>query len=87
MTITTVDEFMSRALSAIELMALGHAHVPDDVAEHSLSRIGGNLRRKWRGLLPAAVLPDEGLAEVVEDVLARVRTRRREIEAAGVGSA
>jgi hypothetical protein len=33
------------------------------------------------------LLPDDGLAEVVEDVLSRVRTRRREIEAAGVGSA
>jgi hypothetical protein len=83
----TGDEFMSRALSAIELMALGYAHVSDDVAEQSLARIGGNLRDEWRELLPVAVLPDEGLAEVVADVLARVRTRRREIEAAGVGSA
>jgi hypothetical protein len=83
----TIDNFMSRALSAIEMMALGYAHLPDDVAEQSLARIGGNLRREWRKLLSAAVLPDDGLAEMVEDVLARVRTRRREIEAAGVGSA
>jgi hypothetical protein len=87
MAITTVEDFMSSALSTIELMALGHAHVPDDVAEQSLVRVGGNLRRKWRELLPASVLADDGLAEVVEDVLARVRTRRREIEATGVGSA
>jgi len=78
---------MSRALSAVELMALGIAHVPDDVAEQSLARVGGNLRRKWRGLLPPSTLPDEGLAEIVADVLARVRKRRREIEVAGVGSA
>jgi hypothetical protein len=71
----TVDEFMARALSAIELMALGHAHVPDSVADQSLARVGGNLRRKWRDLLPAAVLPDEGLAEVVEEVLAACRTK------------
>jgi hypothetical protein len=61
-------------------MALGLAHVPDDVAEQSLARVGGNLRRKWRGLLPPSTLPDEGLAEIVADVLARVRLRRREIE-------
>jgi hypothetical protein len=83
----TGDDFVSRALSAIELMALGYAHVPDDVANQSLARIGGNLLREWRGLLPVTLLPDEALAEVVEDVLARVRTRRREIEAADVGSA
>jgi hypothetical protein len=83
----TSADFMSRALSSIELMALGYAHLPDDVAEQSLARIAGNLRDKWRELLPVAVLPDDGLAEVVADVLARVRTRRREIEAAGVGSA
>jgi hypothetical protein len=83
----TVDEFMSRALSSIELMALGCAHVSDDVAEQSLARIGCNLRDEWRELLPVTVLPDDGLAEVVEDVLARVRTRCREIEAGGVGSA
>jgi hypothetical protein len=81
----TIDSFMSRALSAIEMMALACAHLPDDVAEQSLARIGGNLLREWRGLLPAIVLPDDGLAEVVKDVLARVRTRRREIEAGGVG--
>jgi hypothetical protein len=28
----TGDDFMSRALSAIELMALGYAHLPDDAA-------------------------------------------------------
>jgi hypothetical protein len=61
-------------------MALGFAHVPDEVVEQSLARMGGNLRREWRDLLPRSTLPDEGLAEVVEDVLARVRTRRREIE-------
>jgi hypothetical protein len=74
---TTIDKFMSRALSAIELMALGYAHLPDDVVAQSLARIGGELRRDWRGLLPVDVLPDEGLAEVVEDVLARVWARRR----------
>jgi hypothetical protein len=83
----TIDNFMSRAMSAIELMALGYAHVSDDVAEQSLARIAGNLREEWRPLLPVSVLPDEGLAEVVQDVIARVRTRRREIEAGGVGSA
>lgn len=83
----TSADFMSHALSAIELMALAYAHLPDDVAEQSLERIGANLRREWRELLPVAVLPDDGLAEVVEDVLARVQTRRREIEAGGVGSA
>jgi hypothetical protein len=46
----TIDNFMSRALSAIELMALAYAHLPDDVAEQSLERIGANLRREWRGL-------------------------------------
>jgi hypothetical protein len=86
-TMITSDEFMSRALSAIELMALSYAHLPDDVAEQSIVRIRDNLRREWRELLSVAVLPDDGLAEVVEDVLARVRTRRREIEAGGVGSA
>jgi hypothetical protein len=83
----TIDNFMSRALSAIELMALAYAHVSDDVAEQSLARIGARLRREWRKLLSAAVLPDERLAEVVEDVLGRVRTRRREIETGGVGLA
>jgi hypothetical protein len=84
----TSAEFMSRASAAIEMMAFGYAHVSDDVAERSLARIRDNLRREWRELLSVAVLPDDGLAEVVEDVLARVRTRRREIEAGGgVGSA
>jgi hypothetical protein len=84
---TRIDDFMSRASAAIETMAFGYAHLPDDVVAQPLSRIGAALHREWRGLLPAAVLPDEGLAEVVEDVIARVRTRRREIEAAGVGRA
>jgi hypothetical protein len=52
----TIDNFMSRALSAIQMMALGHVHVPDDVAEQSLARIGANLHRGRRKLLPAAVV-------------------------------
>jgi hypothetical protein len=83
----TVAEFMSRALSAIELMALGYAHLPDDVVAQSLAQIGGELCRDWRELLPADALPDDGLAQVVEDVLARVWERRREIESAGMGRA
>jgi hypothetical protein len=68
-------------------MALGYAHVPDNAVEASLAQIGGELWRDWRPLLPVSVLPDEGLAEVVQDVLVRVWARRREIEAAGMGTA
>jgi hypothetical protein len=82
-----IDNFMSRALSAIEMMALGHVHVPDDVAEQPPARIGANLHRDGASCYRRRLLPDDGLAEVVEDVLSRVRTRRQEIEAAGVGSA
>ena len=53
----------------------------------SLARIATNLKRDWRPLLSTAEFPDEGLDEVVAEVMRDVRERKREIEAAPFGQA
>jgi hypothetical protein len=81
------EEFVRRCEKAIEAIALADAHHPDSETELALASLGASLYKNWRPLLPPSVLPDEGLAEVVEDVLQQVRERKREIERAGVGTA
>ena len=83
----TPEEFVARVAAGIELMAFNHAHEPDDVVDASLARIATNLKRDWRPLLSTAEFPDEGLDEVVAEVMRDVRERKREIEAAPFGQA
>ena len=83
----TAKEFLARVAAASETMAFNHAHWPDDVVDASLARIATNLKRDWRPLLSTAEFPDEGLDEVVAEVMRDVGERKREIEAAGVGTA
>jgi hypothetical protein len=83
----TPEEFLARVAAASERMAFNHAHWLDDVVDASLARIANELQRDWRALLTPSEFPDEGLAEVVAQVMRDVRKRKREIEQAGVGTA
>jgi hypothetical protein len=83
--IETVDEFMKRATAAIDDVALACAHEPDQIAERLLGKLSVNLRTGWREAFPW--LDPPAIDGAVDDVIARARLRRREIEAVGVGSA
>jgi len=83
----TTEEFVARVATGIELMAFNHAHCHDDVVDASLARIATDMKRDWRPLLSTAEFPDEGLDEVVAEVMRDVRARKREIEARPFGRA
>jgi hypothetical protein len=75
---TTVPEFMERATAAINDVALACSHEPDQIAERLLGKLSVNLRAGWRQAFPW-LRPDD-IDTAVDDVIARARLRRREIE-------
>jgi hypothetical protein len=77
----TSDEFMERVGAAVEQLALLYAATPHDAMEQSLAAIADKLRDGWRQLAPLSI-SDADVGGAVDDVLKRVRARRREIEAA-----
>jgi hypothetical protein len=81
----TVAEFMDRATAAINDVALGIAHEPDQVVENILGKLSVDLRAGWRKTFPW--LRPDAIDGAVDDVIARARLRRREIERSAAGVA
>jgi hypothetical protein len=82
----TTSEFLARCEATIEQLALLYAHSPDDMAQQSLDRVLEETRVGWVETFKAFATPQD-IAEVVADIGVRVQERRREIEAAGAGTA
>jgi hypothetical protein len=74
----TATEFMERATATINDVALACAHTPDHVAEGIMGRWSVDLRAGWRKAIPW--LGSDNIDTVVDDVIARVRLRRRDVE-------
>lgn len=83
---TTPDEFVSRVQATVAELALALAHTPHERQEAVLHSFANAVRAQWRALF-SPVLSADDVDGMVEDVLARILARRREIEAAAVGSA
>jgi hypothetical protein len=81
-----LEQFLSRCERTIEFCAFAAAHRPDSEVDLKLARLARNLTAGWRQVAPRC-LSDADLASVVGDVIERVRARKREIEAAGIGTA
>jgi hypothetical protein len=82
----TPDDFLKRVLAAVDELAFRLAHTPHDRQAAWLSGFARRMRRQWR-LLFAPALSADDVDGMVADLLARVRKRRDEIEAAGSGRA
>jgi len=76
---TTPDEFLKRALAVVDELALLYAGTPDDKVEASLAEFAERTRAGWREAL--SFLPTADVDSMVDDVVERIRKRRREIEA------
>jgi hypothetical protein len=82
----TLEKFLSHCERTIEFCAFAAAHQPDCETEHKLARLARNLTAGWRRhVAPRSLLSDADLASVVDDVISRVRARKREIESAPSG--
>jgi hypothetical protein len=80
----TGAEFLKRALATVDDLALLYANTPVEAAEHSLAEFGERVREGWRRALLPWLGPHD-IDTVVDDVIARVRIRRREIERVSAG--
>jgi hypothetical protein len=83
---TTPDEFLERVLAAVDDAAFRLAGTPKERREEWLSGFARRVRKQWRSLFMPA-LSAEDVDSMVNDVVERVRAKRDEIEAAGVGRA
>ena len=82
----TPPEFVTRCEAAIEDLALLYAHTPDEAINRSLDRVLTNIEAGWLQTFKGFATPED-IAGVVADLGRRIQTRRREIEAAGGGTA
>jgi hypothetical protein len=80
----TATEFMERATATINDVALACAHTPDHVAESIMGKWSVALRAGWRKAIPW--LAPHDIDAAVDDVIARARLRRREIEYSAPGT-
>ncbi len=82
----TPDEWLARALATVEQLALAFAGEDDEAVERKLTEFGQGVRAGWRDALRGLV-SEADIDSMIIDLLARVRARRRELEAAGAGTA
>jgi hypothetical protein len=80
------DQFLERVLGAADHAALRLAATPHDRQAAWLREFARRLRTQWRQLF-TPVLSSEDVDGMVADVLLRVKAKRDEIEAGGVGRA
>jgi hypothetical protein len=83
---TTPDQFLERVLAAVDDAAFRLSHTPHDRQEGWLNDFADRMRMQWRSLFMTA-LSAEDVDGMVSDLVARVKAKRDEIEAAGVGRA
>jgi len=83
---TTPDEFLERVHAAADDAAFRLSHTPHDRQAAWLSGFKRRVRTQWRSLFTPHLEPKD-VDEMVDDMVARVRRRRDEIEAGGVGRA
>jgi hypothetical protein len=83
---TALEQFLARCARTTEFAAFAAAHSPDSEVDLKLARLAQTLTAGWRQVAPRS-LSDADLASAVADVIARVRVRKREIEAAPMGRA
>jgi hypothetical protein len=83
---TTPDEFLARVFAAVDDAAFRLSHTPHDRREEWLRGFARRVRWQWREVF-SPVLSLEDVDGMVADVVARVRAKRDEIEAARVGRA
>ena len=79
------DAFVERIRSEVEHLALLYAGMPDEIVEASLKDFGERVLVQWREVF--SLLKPDDVAGMVEDLLGRIRARRREIEVGGRGLA
>jgi hypothetical protein len=83
---TALEQFLSHCERTIEFAAFAAAHRPDCENEPKLARLAQGLTSGWRQVAPHS-LSDADLGSMVADVIARIRARKQEIEAAPAGRA
>jgi hypothetical protein len=82
----TSDGFLKRVLVAVDDAAFRLSHTPREPQEEWLQGFGDRVRAQW-GPLFAPRLEPKDVDGMVSDLVARVRKRRDEMEAAGTGTA
>ena len=82
---TPAEEFMASANGIMYQMAFAYAGELDDRVKAVLAKFAADTHAGWDMVAPIATTED--IAEVVEDVLRRICSRRREIEGGGHGRA
>jgi hypothetical protein len=82
----TPDQFLPRVLAAVDDAALRLAGTPHELQAAFLQRLACRVSAQWRELFTPA-LSAEDIDGMVADLVQRVRKRRDQIEAAGVGTA
>ena len=82
----TPAEFLPRVLATVADLALRLAHTPRDRQEAFLEEFAANVQAQWREVF-APYMSAKDVDGMVADVVARVRAKRDEIEAGGVGTA
>jgi hypothetical protein len=79
-------DFLERVLAAVDDAAFRLSHTPHDRQEEWLRGFAERVSAQWREVFSPA-LSSEDVDGMVADLVARVRKRRDEIEAAGTGRA
>ena len=85
-SMNTPAEFLPRVLATVADLALILAHTPRDRQEAFLEEFAANVQAQWREVF-APYMSAKDVDGMVEDVIARVRTKRDQIESAGAGTA
>jgi hypothetical protein len=80
------NEFLERVLGAVDELAFRLSHTSPDRQEEEIRRFADRLRAQWREAF-SPYLSAEGVAGMVDDVLARVRAKRDRLESFGCGTA
>jgi hypothetical protein len=82
----TQPDFLARVFATVDQLAFTLSHTPRERQEEWLQGFGDRVRAQWAPLFTPHLEPKD-VDEMVDDLAARVRKRRDEIEAAGTGRA
>ena len=85
-TMTTPNEFLACVDRVVNSTAFSLAHTPRDLQEEWLRGFADRVGAQWKEVFEDYLSPSS-VDSMVDDVVAKVRKRRDEIEAAGMARA
>ena len=78
-----VRSFLARLARVVDEMGLVYTHAPEEFVERSIAKFGASVKAEWREIWKdRPQITNDDIESTVDDLVARIRARRRQIESA-----